>query len=378
MSVRTKCSYYIIDGAGDVVCEQGGLGGPGTCNVDAECLVPPDYQINWSLFFHDLLMQEDTTGEHGDDPAPVPTTAHEYGHAWEGWEDLYDYDVLPPGGDVVNKPVGRWDIMASGGMVHPTPPLKAQRCTEWIEPIDLTTIVTPGLDTVITLPPAELVRDESYLYVENVALNDFYGEQRVERYYLWSAGGYTDPPNFDTPGGLAPTGGLEGNGMLLLHTDWGANADALPRQQRTPPFNYLIVQADGEHQLEDGVNYGDDGDPWPGSTNAQHFSFDTDPASRWYAQNSFTGLEIKSVVPDLSGSAVVTLNWMPTEVPSLSFIDPPGGTSIGVPGGKEIYQIRSRMIDTFGGSWLGSSTPMIRTTSPLPRTARITSGCSRS
>ncbi|MCH8073004.1 MAG: hypothetical protein IIA09_13730, partial [Proteobacteria bacterium] len=63
----------------------------------------------------------------------------------------------------------------------PGPILKAQFCTGWTEPVDLTTVLTPGVDTVLTLPQAEFVRDKSYYFLEN--------ESRPgERNYFWSAG----------------------------------------------------------------------------------------------------------------------------------------------------------------------------------------------
>ena len=322
------------------------------------------HQVNWSIFFHDLVIAEDSTGEsaavHAGGQFQVPTTAHEYGHAWEGWPDLYDYDVFGAPGSVINCPVGRWDIMATGGLVHPIAPIKAGPCTEWVDPVDLTTVLTPGVSTVLTLPPAEKARNNSYFYLENYAMNQ--GQQRVERYYLWSAAGVPPSgPTFDTPGfpgfgeGNYVNGGMPGEGMLMLHTDFGADEKGLPQQQRFGGhFLYVIVQADGLHELEGGINVdpacGDDGDPWPGSSENTYFDYGTNPQSRWYANNSFTGLQITNIVPDDQGAVSLTLNWVPTSIPSLLFIDPPGGSSVNSPNGDKVYEVRVRASDLYGGS----------------------------
>ncbi|UCC30017.1 MAG: PKD domain-containing protein, partial [Phycisphaerales bacterium] len=287
-------------------------------------------QISWNIFFHDLAMGINTPSCSGTIPSEDFQTAyaaHQYLHTWEGFPDLYDYDVFAPPGPVINCPVGAWDIMASGGLVHPVPILKEKPCTEWITPVDLKTVVTPGVDTVLTLPLAEFVRDGSYYFLEN--------ESRLgERYYFWSAGS-----GFDER--------MPGEGLLILHVDVGSDPDALPPQQRsgTRP-TYLIVQGDGLGELQAGTDCGDDGDPWPGITGATRFNFNTTPAATWYTQNSWIGLDILNVVrDDVSGSVQLTLNWVPTTIPALRFINPPGGQSVG-----SIYQVRFEATDVYGGT----------------------------
>ena len=280
---------------------------------------------NFNLHFHDLVT---CAGCQGDFPSEVPYVAHEYLHSWERFPDLYDYDIFDGAVDEENCPVGAWDIMANGGLVHPTPILKEFGCTDWARPIDLTTILTPGVETTITFPPAELLRD-GYYYLEN--------EQRPgEKYYLWSAG-----EGFDQR--------LPAPGVIIMHTDVGANPEGLPLQQRTAPYNYLIVQADGQGELEScsspGGNRGDEGDVWPGSEGATNFDFHTTPSATWYAQDSWTGLDISNIVLDGQGSARVTMTLTPTNIPSLRFTQPPGGDSVG-----SIYPVRFEATDVGGGT----------------------------
>lgn len=317
---------------------------------------PNTPQYAWNIFFHDLVIGIDQQGESnallGTATFQTPYSAHEYLHSWEGFPDLYDYDVFAPPGPVLNCPIGEFCIMAGGGLVHPVPVLKEKPCTEWIFPVDLTTVLTPGVDTTITLPPYEFVRDASVYFFEN--------ENRLgERYYFWSAG-----TGFDDPAPLPLPSGLPGEGMVVMHTDVGANPEQLPLQQTTYPFTYAIVSADGEDEQAAGTDCGDDGDTWPGVTGNQTFNCDTNPPSRWYNENSCTGISFNRVVPDTFGSVRVTFNWSPTTIPSIKFIDPPGGESVNIGNGIRIYNVRTEATDVYGGTWIR----LFRSTNETDRT----------
>jgi PKD repeat protein len=351
-------SEFRSAGSFDPVHNEDGLGDP--LYLDAnfpreprEPVWEPDFepQISWNLFVNNLVHGIEVAHAGGVIPVSDFATAfaaHEYLHTWEQFPDLYDYDVFQPGA-IENCPIGRWDIMADGGLVHPVPILKEKPCTGWAQAVDLATVATPGVDAVLTLKPAEFVRDDSYYYLENE-------DRPGERYYFWSAG-----LGFDER--------MPGEGMLILHTDVTptcetdddcqsvpcqngfcdgevSNPDAPPQQQRsgTRP-TYTIVQADGEEELAACVDRGDAGDPWPGSTGATRFNYDTTPAATWYTQNSWIGLDILDVIPDEGGSILVKLNWVPTSIPSLRFVDPPGGESV-----ASIYQVRFDATDVYGGT----------------------------
>ena len=313
--------------------------------VSGIVLVPPDSYNDWLLFptagdyypihtedtlpalFHDLVVCQDCR----DYPSATAYAARQYLRTWESYPDLYDYDVFH---DLVeNCPMGFWDIM--GGpygdtdLVHPTPVLKDS--SGWINAVDLRTVLTPGVETSLTLPPAEFDRD-GYFFLENA-------ERPGEAYWLWSAGSGYD---WRLPGD---------GGMLIMSTNAvfnPANPDALAEQQRESPYAFVIVQADGESDLEacsSTGNYGDAGDLWPGSTGATEFNYDTVPAAVWDARNRWTGLDISNVEPDGEGSVRLTLSWTPTNIPGLRFIDPPGGVSVG-----SDYRVRFEVSDVFGGT----------------------------
>ena len=313
-------------------------------NDNRESMLPPegyvpgetvDGQVSWNLWFHDLVV--DAGGASGEFGAgsPVetfqaPLVAHEYGHAWQHWPDLYDYDVYAPPGPLINYPIGLWDIMAHGGLVHPVPPLKAADGTDWIDPIGLRTVLTPGVAKTLTLPPAELTRDASYYYFQSHA--PWGSPSAGERFYFWSVG-----RGFDVR--------MPGEGLLILHTDLGGNDEALPPQQLLEGhFAYAIVQADGLEQMDAGINRGDAGDPFPGSTGNTVWNETSDPDNKWWL-NVDSGISFVDVADVPGGGSVVKFVWNPVELPNLEFVDPPGGESV-----DGIYQVRYNARDQFGGT----------------------------
>ncbi|MCH7885404.1 MAG: hypothetical protein IIC01_09160, partial [Planctomycetes bacterium] len=158
-----------------------GLGDPNYVDTDLPrfARIPslqPDFapQINWNIFVHSLVLPIN-----GD--FQVRSAANGYLQSWEDFPTLFDPDVIGPPGAIENCPIETWDIMAFGRLVHSIPILKEKPCTEWIVPVDLATLLTPGVDATLTLPRAEFVRDNSYFFLEN--------EDRLgERSYFWSAG----------------------------------------------------------------------------------------------------------------------------------------------------------------------------------------------
>ncbi len=361
-------------------------------------------QYNWHIYVHDIVT---SLGGGGEGPADLGVgdyqtafSAHEYMHSWEGIPDLYDYDVYGPPGLPINHPIGRWCVMAGGGLVHPVGILKEDR--GWIEATNIETILVPGVPKQITLAPAEFFRLNTYLYYENAKLNQAgsftcpasmppsptnpivgccvpapngssiccelpinqcmspaVGGQVIgfdcdatsclkhERFYFWSSG-----KGFDqfTPG----------PGLLILHTDRDANTESLPLQQLLEGhFTYQIVQADGLGQLESnsnlggGGNDGDAADPYPGAIlypgQGQNpntsFAANTTPPSRWN-DLSPTGLRVDNIVHDaVAGTTTLRLTWNPPDVPSLTFINPPGGQSV-----NSMYSVNYEATDAFGGT----------------------------
>ncbi|MEW6199232.1 MAG: thrombospondin type 3 repeat-containing protein [Planctomycetota bacterium] len=256
---------------------------------------------------------------------------HEWLHVWEGYPDLYDYDEYISG--IINHPVGGWCIM-SGGFVHPSAPLKqagigkAELGTQhipWISVTDLTQVLNPRQETEVTL------HDYAFSPVNSVYV---YKNPRVpglpstydptdttldgELFYFWRV---TDRPsplagrvNFSRYG--------PGPGVLIMHTDFGDNFEGVPLQQRVGShFTYNIQQADGQYELENGLNLGDPNDPFPGLLGVREWNEATSPGSLWWG-GTRSDLEIRDIV-ELTDRSIVTFYWNMRSVPELTFNRPP-------------------------------------------------------
>ena len=210
--------------------------------------------------------------------------AHEQGHEYMGWPDLYDYDSLSGGAPIVNRPVGLYDLMSSSALVHGLPDLKFSAHTggPWINLVDLATILPlDGGPITLDLYPIERNHNR-YYYYGNPA--------KPEYFYLW----YTDN-NTDYPV-------IGGRGVYVVHADYSDFENAVPIQQKVNNhFTWEIVQADGRTDLQDGHNFGDTGDPFPGSRNLRVFTEDSQPANRWWDQTP-TGIRITNIELPPQGS----------------------------------------------------------------------------
>lgn len=273
----------------------------------------------------------------------VAFNSHEFGHYWECWPDLYDYDTFD--GFQNEHPVAQWDLMSgsAAGQVHVIPVYKEN--SGWIRSNDLTTLLIPGVPQEVRLGPIESSCDQ-YFFYENTLRgqcadpsNPLSSACRQERFYFYHLENHGDfssllPWNVP-PAEVCESGGgsFKSGGMVILHTDLAANDEAIAPQQRWGShFGYLIEQADGQHSLEvtinGGGNVGDAGDLFPGFCDVTKWNIDTDPDNSWWdTPNDNSGIEVLDVRNELSGSQVVFL-WFPQDVPSLQFVQPPGGRSI--------------------------------------------------
>lgn len=262
----------------------------------------------------------------------VAFSCHEYGHRWEGYPDLYDKDVFDPGG-IVNYPIGRFCIMSNDFKQHPVPILKSD--SGWITPVDITRVLAPGGSTQIEIPAWEFERDQVVFRYQNPL---FPGEQ----FWFWR-----NSPGIIQDGDLIQQSfniRQPGHGVMIMHVDLGDNPEGVPQQQRIGShFTYNIVQADGLQQMDNGENTGDAGDPWPGATGSTQWNATSDPDNKWWSGQS-SGLSI-SAIEELENSSVVTFRWTPRELPTFSWIQPPGGVSI-----NGVYALRYQAFDQFGGT----------------------------
>jgi M6 family metalloprotease-like protein len=206
----------------------------------------------------------------------LSTFCHENGHMIGFWPDLYDYDGSSRG-------VGRFCLMCtSTSATNPQEPSAYMKdLAGWATIVDLDFFqqnlpATAGSDTIYRFQEG---RSDYYL-VEN--------RYRTGRDSL-----------------------IPDSGLAIWHCDPnGDNND----EDQTPFLHYevTLVQADGNWDLENSVNYGDSTDLW-GAPDYTEFSALTDPAATWW-DGTPAGLFIESI------SAVS---------PSMTFtINPDGGLNV--------------------------------------------------
>lgn len=235
-----------------------------------------------------------TTGVIGD--YGMALLSHEQGHDIFGFPDLYDYDTWQQTNPqpFMNQPIAGYDLMAGGGLVHGVADLKD--AAGWL-------LNFPTLNTLVPLPPAtnQITRVTLDLYPVETYPDQylrFYNQNpnnSAEYFDIW----YTDN-HFPNP--HSQFGIVGGRGVYINHVDKYGNPNALPRQQRVNNhYVWEMVQADGQDHLGDGVNGGDTGDPFPGTTNKRTWSADSDPAARWWDMTD-TGLRIVNIELPPAGS----------------------------------------------------------------------------
>ncbi|MCL4514776.1 MAG: M6 family metalloprotease domain-containing protein [Firmicutes bacterium] len=192
------------------------------------------------------------------DDGQVGVFAHEFGHDL-GLPDLYDRTLSSEG-------LGNWSLMAGGSWNGPTPNVhngtNPAQMTAWekiqlgwltpvninaSKPIDLPTTSQPGnLNPVVYKLPLESNSDE-YFLLEN--------RQQV---------------GFDS--------GLPGTGLLIYHVD-----DSVTTQNDNPQHSLVALeQADGQRDMENNINRGDAGDPYPGLSGNRNFTDVSTPNNHSY------------------------------------------------------------------------------------------------
>lgn len=209
----------------------------------------------------------------------VGVCAHELGHLAFQWQDFYDPNYEEDG--LYWDGSGTWDLMAAGSYngggsspAHPAVLHKTQH--GWVqtqtvkasERIQVKPLGTPGARAVKIVSPA--YGPGQFLLLENRRRAGF------DRY-------------------------LEGEGLLVWKVDLAREMEAPARP------GMLLVQADGEEHLDgarDG-NAGDDGDPFPGSSNTTRL-LDTGPIHTSFPDSPPSGVRLSSIRMDADG--VVTLD----------------------------------------------------------------------
>ncbi len=189
---------------------------------------------------------------------------HEFGHVL-GLPDLYDTDYSSEG-------IGNWSLMAGGSWnqngVYPA------HFDAWCK-IQLGYLEPDVIDQ--NLIDHEFPQVEDVPYVAKIWKDGIPGPE----YFLVEN---RQKIKFDRR--------LPGAGLIIYHVD-----ETQSGNYNEPRYLVAIEQADGDFGLEGGWNRGDDGDCYPGSSNAGEFSDITVPNSRAYS-----GMITEVAVYDISDS----------------------------------------------------------------------------
>jgi immune inhibitor A len=248
----------------------------------------------------------------GSDISTIGVFTHEYGHAL-GLPDLYDTDYTSAG-------IGRWSLMAGGSwnkVVNPgdRPAHLDPWCKYklgWIIPIEVSTaLVNEPIKQIETNP-------EAYKFLS--------GTPSSGEYFLVEN---RQKVRFDA--------GIPASGLLIWHIDTGQSNN---NNECYPPYNcesyhykVSLIQADNRWHLEKNYNWGDSGDPFPGSTGKKKFNPFTSPNSNlWNGSNSHvnvSGISSSGSTMYATLSYVYNLSIAKSGTGTGSVVSNPGGINCG-------------------------------------------------
>lgn len=199
----------------------------------------------------------------------IGVCCHELGHLMFGWPDLYDTDGSSSG-------LGNWCLMAGGSWngngdrpAHPSAWCKATQ--DWV------TVVDQGAASGVVFEEAKSSRKVYRLWTS--------GQPAGNEYFLVEHRARSD---FDEL--------LPGEGLLVYHVDESAPNNADERR-----YKVGLVQADNDRHLEQGLDRGNDGDPYPGSSGNATFSDTSAPNSKSNAGVA-TCVSLTNIAPVANGS----------------------------------------------------------------------------
>jgi immune inhibitor A len=204
-------------------------------------VLPQEYDADGTKIYAYLTIPEN---------AKLGVSAHELGHLLFGFPDLYDIDYSSEG-------IGNWCLMSGGSWngggdtpAEPSAWCKAQQ--EWVS------VENVSSDSTLTLADVKTSRAVHRLWTDGAEGQEYFLLENRQQV------------GFDAD--------LPGAGLLVWHVD--------ESQQTNEDENHYLVallQADGVRDLENDVNRGDGGDPYPGYTDNRAVTGSSIPASTGYS-----------------------------------------------------------------------------------------------
>jgi immune inhibitor A len=232
------------------------------------------------IWSHKWVLPEEYTADGGvkvyayltiPENAKLGVSAHELGHLLFGFPDLYDTDYSSEG-------VGDWCLMAGGSWngggdtpAHPSAWCKAQQ--GWVD------VATVSADTTLELADVKTSRTVHRLWTDGTVGQEYFLLENRQQ------------AGYDAQ--------LPGAGLLVWHVDES-------KESNEDENHYLVglLQADGSRDLENNVNRGDGGDPYPGWSGNTALTAGSTPASTGYSgQDSLVAV---TDITDSGGTVTVT------------------------------------------------------------------------
>ncbi|MBF0196697.1 MAG: hypothetical protein HQL32_03265 [Planctomycetes bacterium] len=267
----------------------------------------------------------------------ISTMVHESNHDWGGLADLYDTSVFSEGVELSRSPMGELDVMSDS--VLEMTPISKFYYGNWIDPSNLRDFLIPEEATTLDLYPVE--RDSRSYFVFD-RRGDFNITPSDNNQYFWFYYASGENENFS-----------HDRGIHIIEVDHGYNPEGLygeePQNNAARP-GWRYIQADGLGELEAGLNSGDEYDHFGDKTPSMKTTFnDTSyPKNNW-SDDVYSGIEILNMVMpnsgDMNSPAKVTFIRKNTDVPSLTFKNPPDGEAI-----QGRFMVKMDAFDRFGGS----------------------------
>ena len=188
------------------------------------------------------------------------TYCHENGHMLCDFPDLYQYSNQSLG-------IGKFCLMCGGGNADPKNPVKVSGYLKYRAGWGNETVLDTGMQ-ISTLP------DDGRLFVHARGNGEYFIIENRQKTGRDSA--------------------LPGSGLAVWHIDeLGSNSEP----QTAPPghrhHECVLIQADGQGQLDSGSNDGDAGDLYE-TVQGTALSAETRPSSQWWDERP-SGLEIRDI-----------------------------------------------------------------------------------
>lgn len=201
-----------------------------------------EYVADTTKIFAYLTVPEDSR---------IGVCAHELGHLLFGFPDLYDTDNTSEG-------IGDWCLMAGGSWNGAPAGDVPAHASAWCK------------------------ANQGWVTVQNITANGPVNVADVKDghtiYRLWKDGAASQEYFLvENRQRTRYDAGLPGEGLLIWHVD-----EAIANNTNEAHYKVALMQADGRRDLENNVNRGDAGDPYPGSSNNTAFGNSTNPNSKSY------------------------------------------------------------------------------------------------